>query len=238
MPDNVKAPKAKARLILSEELNTIIREAGKTKSEIQGVYLAEDFANAMVFEFSDKSISSVAMNLVPDLNKFIEIVDESPNREFLESLCYEIQYIGQATTFENRLNAHNKIRELADLLLTRRLDHEPVIFSYTFSCDSDLDNNLKIDLLEATLISHFKPRFNIDMINFPDGKSPNEISLIKRIKAQSISKVSVDAIGCLYKENYCQRSLRRISDAYGITFDQAGNLFANSGEDISLNLPR
>lgn len=240
MPQDTARPQARATLTITEELRKSIQKAGSTSYEIEGVSLPSSgyFSNAIAFHFKqgEHPVGPVAMNLVPALSRFIKFDNSDEAAAFRCNMNYEVHYIGQATTIESRLHAHEKIRAMADILLTKRLDHEPVVFGYTFNCDQAMEPSLSLDLIEATLIQHFKPALNVDKRNFPKAVSPTERGLEKKLAALPIAQVTVSPVGDLHaiSSDHARQSL--LSDGCGITFNDAGALYASSLTDITVQI--
>lgn len=188
----VAQPRWKARITVVGELEKILQSAANVTTKVVGVGLPAEarFPTGLQFHFScGKSLS---MNISPGLWKFIEVL--APDNAFRENMNFCVHYIGQTTQkVESRLNAHEKIRLLSHHLLTRDLDDEAVVFAFDFNDESgsSLGDSLKLDLIEAGLISIFKPPLNVEYINFPEGDRPKELSLRKLIAKERVSALTI-----------------------------------------------
>jgi hypothetical protein len=237
VPKNVDPPRALAKLAITPDLEQLLKDIGKTRNKVCGITLPAQagFSNALEFRFSQDEgpAGPIAMNITPALTGFITIPDSESARVFMSHVAYDIHYIGQATsTVEKRLHAHEKIRMMADILLTKQLDQEPVVFSYTYTCDGTLERQTALDILEATLISYFKPVLNIDKKNFPAGSSPTEKNLRKRYEEIGLDHVEVETIGYLHRNEGNREML--LSDGFGCTRRENGDVRAVSNSPIVL----
>lgn len=238
VPRGCQPKQVKATLIVTPELEAVLRAAGGFSGSFVGITLPPEagFANALTFIFKNEAGNDcgISMNITPALTRFIKIDNQEKSNDFWGHLQYNIHYIGQtANSLEVRLHAHEKIRMLADRLLTKELDQEPVVFAYTFSGGETLDSTLALDLIEAALITHFKPVLNIEQRNFPAGKSPKEINLRSRLRQEKITQVNVAPIGFLNQSSPHSLSL---ANGYGFTRDDSGEIRAMSTASISINL--
>ncbi|VWD31046.1 hypothetical protein BCO18430_06033 [Burkholderia contaminans] len=242
VPRGFSPMQVNATLTVTSELERLLRlGVADPDAKLVGITMPPeaDFPNALTFVFKNKGEQefSLSTNITPSLTNFITIDEPSERGEFGRYLAYNIHYIGQtATTLEDRLHAHEKIRMLADRLLTKELDQEPVIFAYTFSGGETLDRALALDLVEAALIAHFKPTLNIDKRCFPSGTSPTEVSLRKRLNAEKITQVDIASIGYLNRRPPDPDQVGVLADGFGFTRDDTGNIRALSNQSISINI--
>lgn len=236
VPRDCQPKQVKATLIVTPALEAVLQATGGFSGRCVGITMPPEagFANALTFIFKNEAGDDcgLSMNITPDLTRFIKIDDQEKSNDFWGHLQYNIHYIGQTSNnIEDRLHAHEKIRVLADRLLTKELDQEPVVFAYTFSGGETLDSALALDLIEAALITHFKPVLNIDKRNFPAGMSPTEINLCKRLRQEKITQINVASIGFLNQSSpYCLS----LANGHGFTRDDTGEIRAMSNTSISI----
>lgn len=236
----VVPPTVKARLRMTPGLEALLQKARGTNQRIAAVALPKDalFSNALRFDFAQDgtSIPPLAANITPDLTRFIELDANDPGlATFVNTLHYRIHYIGQTTTsIEDRLEQHNKIRILADLLLTKELDQEPVVFAFSHQCSHEIDAQLSLDLVEAALISQFKPPLNSEHLHFPAAKMPKEIHLRKRLQVNGIKQVEVAPVNF----SHPNASGKMLLDwGLGFTYSGDGSIFMKSVHGANFIIP-
>jgi hypothetical protein len=226
----VAQPRWKAKITVTSELEKILQSAANVKTKVTGIGLpaASRFPTGLQFDF--KCGRSLSMNISPGLWKFIEVLN--PDSAFFENMNFCVHYIGQTTRdVESRLNAHEKIRLLSHRLLTRDLDDEAVVFAFTFRDESSdsLESTFKLDLIEAGLISIFKPPLNIDFKNFPEGGSPKELFLRKCIAKEGVSTLTLQPPPSISVSSHC--SLNN-----GVFFTREGDVIKKMDKPFTYSL--
>ncbi len=219
--------KAEVRLSFSEHFKRVIRGYVGEDCEIINVCPTE-FYNGITFHFKDDKPGPISLRLTPDLMKFINFTNQSEFISFRNYLHYEIHYIGQAKLIEDRLHDHEKTKDIMNILTTTKLDHDPVIFAYSYKCDSDLDQEFLRDLVEAVLISHFQPRLNTEMIDFPNGTRHKEKLLQDEVKRLGITSVIIHPIGHIDGFNSFNDIPCPLSLGYGYTTSNNSPLFTDN----------
>ncbi|QCP62306.1 hypothetical protein [Pantoea sp. SO10] len=182
--------KAEVRLSFSKYFKRVICGYAGEDCEIINVCPTGSFTG-ITFYFKDDKPGPISLRLTPDLMKFINFTNQCEFYSFRDYLHYEIHYIGQSKLIEDRLHDHEKTKDIMNILMTTKLEHEPVIFAYSYKCDSDLDQEFLRDLVEAVLIRHFQPRHNKEMIDFPNGTRRKEKLLQDEVKRLGITSVII-----------------------------------------------
>ncbi|MBA8870104.1 hypothetical protein [Pantoea agglomerans] len=219
--------KAEVRLSFSEHFKRVIRGYAGGDCEIINVCQTESF-NGITFYFKDDKPSPISLRLTPDLMKFINFTNQREFISFRDYLHYEIHYIGQAKLIEDRLHDHEKTKDIMNILTTTKLDHDPVIFAYSYECDSDLDQEFLRDLVEAVLIRHFQPRHNKEMTEFPNGTRHKEKLLQDKVKRLGVTSVIINPIGHIDGFNSFNDIPCPLSLGYGYTNSNNSTLFTYS----------
>ncbi|MCX3308273.1 hypothetical protein ORN12_04520 [Pantoea vagans] len=235
-----KQPKADVFIPITDNFIKIICDAANTEGKITHAKVTGLNNNAIEFHFSDPKTSPHSIHIVPDLTKLIVFKSKEQYRKVSDFLDYEIHYIGQASTIEKRLDKHEKFKDLIHILCTQRTHHDLVIFGLEFHCLQSLDKKLERDLVEAALITFFKPVLNDDMRYFPKIQEyhPNEMSLAKRIKSNNITSVKINNLKKLdYSPNYTDNSLT-LSNGFGFTEPQEiqSRIYSDLCIEVSMTL--
>lgn len=219
--------KAEVRLSFSEHFKRVIRGYVGEYCEIINVCPTETFTG-ITFYFKDDKPGPISLRLTPDLMKFINFTNENEFINFRDYLHFEIHYIGQAELIEDRLHNHEKTKDIMNILTTTKLDREPVIFAYSYKCDSDLCQIFLRNLVEAVLIRHFQPRHNTEMIDFPNGTRRNEKLLQEEVKRLGITSVIIQPIGHIDGFNSFNDIPHPLSLGYGYTNSTNSAIFTEN----------
>ncbi|MCP1121565.1 hypothetical protein [Robbsia andropogonis] len=145
------------------------------------------------------SSGSIGLFLEPDLLHFIRVDDS----DWPQCLDFRIEYIGISTglkgqrDYADRLWKHEKVREIAGVLQRDAPNLQVYVFGYRASYIHEpfpgrfITNSLILEsqigyphfaeVLEAALIGHFRPTFNDEFKEFPQGTPPKWMKTLKEI---------------------------------------------------------
>lgn len=137
--------------------------------------------------------------LEPDLLHFIRVDD----RGWRGCLDFKVEYIGISTgktgnrDFADRLWNHEKVREIAGMIQRDAPNLQVYVFGYqaryvvenppgclvmnTNILESELGIHEAAQVLEASLIGHFRPTYNDEFKDFPNGTRPKWLDALRRV---------------------------------------------------------